>query len=289
MLKKVIFLLFVTVNLFSITLNDVYYVDSQNIKLLSLVPHAKYNVTLYKIDKNRDTKRVKSKDLIKLLKKHGVESVEASSRYIKFIKKSPIDTSKIEKEILQRYKEKYPNIKINYILVMPRVYIKSLPQKYDITIKTRAYLSNKGIFHIKTPENKKIFFDYLVDAKIGVYISRVAIKKGTRISALNTTKKIITFKKLKAVPVSIEHINTTQIKRHFKQDAIVTIKDVEGLNIVKKGSRVLVNLKNKGISISFSAKALQNGKLNDIITVKKNNGKKIQVIIVGKNRVEMRW
>ncbi len=288
MLKKVIFLLFVTVKLFSITLSDTYYVDSENIKLLNIIPHAEYDVTLYKIDKNRDSKRVKSKELIKLLKKHGVESVEPSSRYIKFIKKSPIDTSKIESELLQIYKEKYPNIKINSILVMPRTYVKSLPQNYDIVIKSRAHLSNKGIIHIKTPDHKKIFFDYKIDAKIGVYFSRVTIKKGTRLSALNTTKKIISLKKLKAIPISIEQINTTQIKRHFKKDAIITIKDIQELNIVKKDSRVLVTLKNKNINISFSAKALQNGKLNDIITVKKNNGKKIKAIIVGKNRVEVR-
>ncbi|MCD6173236.1 MAG: flagellar basal body P-ring formation protein FlgA [Sulfurimonas sp.] len=288
MLKKVIFLLFVTVKLFSVTLSDTYYVNSENIKLLSIVPHAEYDVTLYKIDRNRDTKRVKAKDLIKLLKEHGIKSVESSSRYIKFIKKSPIDTSIIKHKIIQIYKEKYPDIQINSVFIMPRSYIKSLPKKYEITVKTKAYLSNKGIFYIKTPEHRKIFFNYTINAKINVYISRGTIKKGTRISALNTSRKNITFKKLKAIPVNIEQINTTQMKRHFKQNSIITMRDIDKLNLVKKGSKVLVSLKNKAISISFSAKALQNGKLNDIITVKKNNGKKIRVIIVEKNRVEIR-
>jgi len=287
MLKKVILLLFVTMKLFSLTLSSTYYVDSENIKLLNIVPDAKYDITLYKINENRYTKKIKSKDLIKLLKEHGIESVEASSRYIKFIKKSPIDTSKIENDISQLYKEKYENIKINSVLVIPRRYTKSLPDRYEIGIKTKTHLSKKGIVHIKTPDSKKIFFDYIIDAKIGVYISRIKIKKGTRLSALNTTKKFIDFDKFKAIPIGVDQLNTTQIKRHFKQNSIITLKDIESLNLIKKGSMVLVSLKNQNINISFSAKAQQNGKLNDIIIVKKNNGKKIRVIIVGKNKVEV--
>ena len=42
------------------------------------------------------------------------------------------------------------------------------------------------------------------------------------------------------------------------------------------------------MDISFSAKALQNGKLNDIIKVQKSNGKILKVIVTGRNKAEMR-
>ena len=42
------------------------------------------------------------------------------------------------------------------------------------------------------------------------------------------------------------------------------------------------------MAINFSAKALQSGKLNDIISVRKRDGKRLKVRVVGKNRAEIR-
>jgi len=50
---------------------------------------------------------------------------------------------------------------------------------------------------------------------------------------------------------------------------------------------VNVNFTDSGLSISFSARALQNGKLHDIITIEKRDKTKLRVRVIGKNRVEM--
>ena len=288
MLKILIFFLFVISELFSITLNSTYYVNSNNIKLLDVVPDAKYDVTIYKIDSNRYTKKIKSKQLVKLLQKHGIKSIETSSRYVKFIKKSPIDTSKIEKRLIQTYKNKYSDINIISIIVVPRGYIKSLPENYELLIPRKAHLSKDGTLSIKTPEHKKIFFDYTVNAKLSVYLSKKTIKKGEKISLLNTTQKNILFDKFRAIPVTTKQLGSIQIKHNTKQNSIITMKGVETLNLIRKGYFISVNLQNKNINISFSAKALQNGKLNDIITVQKSSGQRLQAKIVGKNRVEIK-
>ena len=81
---------------------------------------------------------------------------------------------------------------------------------------------------------------------------------------------------------------TIQTKHHIKQNSIITMRDVEALNIVRKNSNVSVSLSSEGISITFSAKALQDGKLNDIITIQKQNKKRLKAKVVGKNRVEIR-
>ena len=134
---------------------------------------------------------------------------------------------------------------------------------------------------------KKLFFDYRIEAKIKVYFSRVDIKKSQKVSTLNTIQKIIKLDKLKALPINVNHLNTMQLKRHLKKDKIITIRDIAKLNLVKKGSMVTVVLQNNNINISFLAKALQNGKLRDIITLQKNDKKRIKAKVVGKNRVEM--
>ena len=162
MFIRTIFLLFIALDLFSLTLNSVYYVNSKNIKLQDIVPTANYDITLYQIELNRYTKKIKAKELIKTLSKHGFKSVEASSRYVKFVKKSPIDLSKIETNIINSYKEKYPDISIDSIIVTPRGYIKSLPPKYEVLMQKKSHLSNSGTIGIRTVDNKKIFFDYII-------------------------------------------------------------------------------------------------------------------------------
>lgn len=288
MLIRTIFLLFIALDLFSLTLNSIYYVNSKNIKLQDIVPDADYDVTLYQIELNRYTKKIKSKELIKTLSKHGFKSVESSSRYVKFIKKSPIDLSKIQSKVTNIYKEKYPDISIDSVIIMPRGYIKSLPPKYEVVMKGKSHLSNNGTLSIKTLDNKKMFFDYLVDADITVYVTKVSLRRGDRVSSLNTSKKKVNFDKFRSLPINVKQLNISQLKRHLKSQSIITARDIETLNLVKKGSIVNVNLNNNNINISFSAKALQNGKLRDIITVQKRNKERLRVKVVGKNMVEIK-
>jgi len=269
-------------------LKNTYYVKSNDIYISHIIKNPPSNKPLYKISFNKHTKRVKTKDLIQLLKKHGYRGYTSKSRYIKFIKKSPIDTSKISQYIKDYYLENYNQIDIQEIKVSPRIYMTSLPQEYTINIRKKNYLSRNGVVSIKTPKNKKIFFNYDVKADVSVYLSRVQIKKDVELSAINTIKKSIILEKFMAKPIQILEAHTIQGKRHIKKDKILTLRDVEILSIVKKNSYINVNLNSQNMSISFSAKALQNGKLGDTITVQKNSGKRLKVRVTGKNRAEIR-
>ena len=74
----------------------------------------------------------------------------------------------------------------------------------------------------------------------------------------------------------------------MSEQRILTQRDITTLNLISRGSSVNVILKDKNLNISFLAKALQNGKLNDIITVQKNNNEKVKVKVIGRNRAEIR-
>jgi len=66
------------------------------------------------------------------------------------------------------------------------------------------------------------------------------------------------------------------------------MRDVSELDLVRRGERVNIFINDANIEISFSAKALQNGKLGSIIEVLNQEGKRIKVIVTGKNRAEVR-
>ncbi|QOY53271.1 flagellar basal body P-ring formation chaperone FlgA [Candidatus Sulfurimonas baltica] len=288
MLTKTFFSLFIYLTLYSSsTLDETYYVNTKTINLSHIIPNVKNDSKLFSIENTKHTKRVKTKDLLNTLKQLGYAEFSSKSSYTNFVLKSPIDTSKIELKIKNYYQNKYENINITDIFIEPRGYLVSLPENYTVNIRSRNYLSRSGVIYIKTSDNKKMFFNYDVTATVLVYISKKKIKKDVELSVLNVSKKSIILDKFVDKPIQNVTKGLFQSKRHISENKILTIRDVETFNIVKRDSLINVSLKSNHMTISFSAKALQDGKENDIIRVQKNNGTRVKVRITGKNRAEM--
>ena len=289
MFIRTLFFIFIFINVYaSNNLNNTYYVDAKDINLSSIIPHVKNDIKLFSIEQNKHTKRVKSRDLIKKLKKHGHIDYKSKRGFISFVLKSPIDTSKIEETIRDYYLKKYTDIDIVNISVEPRSYLAKMPKDYVVNIRNRDYLTNTGTINIKTSDNKKIFFNYKITANILVYFTKNKIKKDVELSVMNVRQKSILFSKFRAKPIQYIQRGMYQAKHHIAKNKILTERDLETLSIVRRNSFVNVSLSNKNMAISFSAKALQDGKLNDIISVQKSNGKRLKVRVIGKNRVEMK-
>ena len=243
---------------------------------------------LFTIDKYRHTKRIQRKELLKILKQNGFSNYTSKHSYIQFTKQSPIDTTNIQENLKKFYKQKYRNIEISHISITPTHYLEKLPKNYSVHFHEKAYLSNRGILYIKTDDNKKIFFQYKISAKLPVLITRKYIKKDSELNSINTQKNSIMLNRFKAMPLQDLHVNSYQSKYHLKAGITITTRDVVGLYFVKRGSHISVSLKGNGINIFFSAKALQNGRLGDSIWVMKSNDKKIQVMVVGRNKAEVK-
>ena len=87
--------------------------------------------------------------------------------------------------------------------------------------------------------------------------------------------------------INIEQ-NSIQSKHNIKADNLITSRDVEKLDMVKRNATVSVSMNSYNINISFAAKALRAGKLGDIIMVEKRDKKRLKVVVIGINRVEIR-
>lgn len=288
MLIKILLLFFISISLNATTIiQNSYYVKNNDINLSTIVKNVKQDVLLFKIHSNRYSKQVKSTLLIKLLKEHGYSDYKAKGNYITFKKKSPINLSKIKKSIEKYYKEKYSIINIQKVEVQPRGYITSLPKNFTVHLRKRNFLSKNGVANIRTIKNKQLFFDYTITAKLPVYITRKKLKKDTELSALNTQKKSIILDKFRAKPIQKITKNTLQTKHQIKQNKILTSRNVEELNVIKRGSTVRIILHGMGMDISFEAKAIRDAKIGETITVRSNNNKILKVKAIGKNRAEM--
>ena len=285
---KILLFLFFCIGLFADSyLNSNYYVQGREIMLSNIVENPKEDVQLFRIEKSRYSKRVKSKDIIKILQSNGIKDYKSKHPYIQFTKKSPINIEKIKNAIEKVYKEKYTHIKIKNISVEPRSYIEILPKKYETVLKSKSHLSKDGTLYIKTDDKKKIFFNYKIDAEVVAYEAKEDIKRNMELTNINCKKKSIILDKFRAMPLQNILKGTIQSMHNIKSGTTLTTRDAQGLYLVKRGSNVNVTLNSSNLAISFSAEALQNGRLADIITVMKSNGKKMKVRVIGKHRVEV--
>lgn len=271
----------------NIYLQSNYFVKNDFVMLSDIVKKPTKDVQLYKINPNRHTKRVKAKEFLKNLKKYGYKNFVSKHNYVQFSKKSPISTKYIKEQIKKEYKKRYLHVEILSLHVEPRVYIEKLPDKYQFEIDDKAYLSNEGICSIKTQENKKIFFNYHISAKVAVYKTRTRLERGTELSNMNIQKKSIMLEKFRAAPIQTLDAHSLEAKHRLKAETILTKRDVTGLYLVKRGATVVVFLNDGGINISFIAKAVTSGRFGEKITVLRNDDKKIKVRVSGQNRAEM--
>lgn len=286
-LKILLFFVF-TITLYAkVPLQSTYYVQDKEVWFSSIVAGVNNDFLITTIEQSRYSQKIKSKDFIKLLAKHGYKNYVAESNYVNFILKSPVDTSLLESKLKEYYQKSYEDITIKSVFVAPRGYLASLPMDYSVEIKSRDYLSNEGILSIKTAENKKFFFDYTVDADVVVYKSKDSIKKDTKLTLANCLKRSVALEDFRDQPLQNIEQKSLQAKRHIPKDMILTVRDVEILDVVKRDSMVSVNFFEDGIMITFSAKALQDGKVNDIIDVQNSSGKILKARVIGSDAAEI--
>lgn len=263
-----------------------YDIEGEKIKLSHIVKNIQKDRELFTITPGRHSKKIKSSQLIELLTKHGYDDFKAKHRYTYFTQLSPIDTSKIEQEIELIYSQKYRGIKIKSIKVRPRAYMSSLPKSYRVKMQPKSYLKRDAVVSIISDDNRQLFFDYTVDAIVNVYVAKKDIDRKSELSNLNCGKKSIILDHFKAMPIKDIRKGRLQTKRHIRSGTVLTTRDAQELELIKRGATVNVTLQSSNLSISFSGKALEDGVYGDIIEVEQSNSKVVKVKIIGKNRGE---
>jgi len=269
-------------------LAPLYLVQTKEIRLSTLVKNVNNDTVLYTIDTLKHSKRVKSKELLQLLKANGYKEYSAKHSYIKFVQKSPIQTKKIEDFVRRYYQEHYPSMQIEKVLVTPRSYTTSLPKEYTLHMQKQSFLRHKAILILKSYTSRETFFDTFITASLTLLSAKKDIKRNEELSLLNTKKITIHFDKFYALPLMQLSAGSLQAKYFLKKGKYINTRDIRSLFLVRRGTTVNVSLDNSNMSISFVAKAIQNGSYGDIIQVINHKGRKIKVMITGRHQAEVR-
>lgn len=267
-------------------LRSSYRVEHDTVKSTTLFPTLDKEFELFSIPPSKTKKRISSSEIVNAFARHGITVKNARTRYIDFLRDSPIDVAPLEAFIAQKYLARYPTLQIKKITVTPRVYTPKLPADYTAVLSSKTFRSDEGTFYVQSPQSAKLFFDYRIDAVVGVIHAKHTLGRKEELNALNTLMRELPFSSVKSHPLtSLE--KPYRLKHKVKADSPISQRDVENTPLVKRGKNITVEIKSAGVLIQFSAIALQDGGLHDIISVQKPDGQRIKAKVTGLNRVEI--
>ena len=172
----------------------------------------------------------------------------------------------IKKEIINFYKQYYPQIEIENITIRP-----APPEKYH---SLKFLLSSKRNFGNIKIDNK--YYYVKIKAKIPVCIATEIIKTNQDISNRCKTQKI-SFKNFYSKPL-FKITPDIVASKIISKNSIINESNIKKKPDVFKNSSVSVIIQSKNITISSTAKALEDGYRGDEIKILIN--KKIKKAVV---------
>ena len=124
-------------------------------------------------------------------------------------------------------------------------------------------------------------------SKIKLFKARNNINRGKILSPVDAVYTNENFTRLKHALLRSLHGKNLRVKKRIAVGKIIYQRDVEQLPIVLKKKVVNAKLVSGSIQLEFQAVSLQDGYLNDIIEIKKSDGKVLKAKVIGKNMVEV--
>ncbi len=286
-MKTLFILLFCLISLQGSSLQKEYFFTSHNITAKFLLKDSNNITQIFTIDKNKTHYKISSKKLLILLSKKGILVKKPKFSYITFNKKSPINTSSLKNRLKEFYTQNLESIEIHNINIHPRVYIDALPLHFSFHINSKNFKHASSTFYITTQKKKRIFFDYTIDASLHVIKSQHILERKEGLNAFNTKKSRIKFTKIRSKPLVHVRKNAYALKHKIKENEVIYMRDVRAFPIIKKGSRVIMYIKEGTLELQSSATAIQDGVLYDMITIEKNDGSRLKAKVIGINKVQM--
>lgn len=277
--------LLLSVSLSAITIEPNYTSSSKDLTLDLVTKNPQdAQVLLGHIERLRYKAMIRQSEIAKLLLEHGYSEIQTTTPYSTFTLTSSADLSSIKEELLNYFRSSYNHITIHSLDLTPRAYLTTLPDEFEIIIEPRSFRYANSTIHIVTNDRKKIFFDYTIDADVMLLEVVQHIKSGTKLDSSNIKQKSIKLSRLKSVPIQDLSSEQLEASRPLRVGEILTDRDVKALKLIHRGDEVSISYTRDGILLQSSAKSLQDGKLNDIITLTNSNNKVLKARVVGEKR-----
>jgi len=287
-MKYISFLLFLTLSIFSATLESHYTLPTSELNASLIYPEIKDDFTIYTFTENRNRKSFSSKDLIKLFDAHDLTLRDESRGIVHFERASDISLKPIKKEIKAYYLSYYPKMQIKTVVLRTNAPITQLPEHYTLTFKTNAYKYSHSSLQLNADKlDTRLFIRYTIDATLKVFKASHNLNRGKILSYVDLKYKNEPFKRFTDLPLRTLGKTSLRLKKRLPKGKIVYQRDVETLPSVIKNKAVYVRFSNGNVHVEFQATSLQDGRIGDIISIQKKDKTRLKAKVIGRNQVEI--
>ncbi|MFA5214586.1 flagellar basal body P-ring formation chaperone FlgA [Sulfuricurvum sp.] len=286
MIKLILLALFF-IHIEAYDLQENYLFEHQVIYSNDLFPELPQKFELLRIPDGTTHYRINAQVLSKSFELHGIAIDLGTVRFVNFTQLSPIDLTLLEKQLSSALLEHYPTMIIDHIQIIPHGYIKSLPKNSKVAYEPKFFQSAKGTFYIPDEQGIRYYFDYSVTATINVLHTAQKVERKEVLSDSNVESKRIPFSMFNDSPLTVPPSKQYRFRTSFKAGTLLTERNIEEVPLVLRGQKVTVVIQSDSVSVEFDATATQEGALYDMITIQKNDGKRVKAKVIGENRVEL--
>jgi flagella basal body P-ring formation protein FlgA len=245
------------------------------------------NFKILDLPANRTTYQVSSLKIISKFKEHNESIADLTTGIVTFKKcNSVINFKNVKKLLRQKFKIKYPSIKIKNIEITST---SPLPAKLsfyklkDIDLAQNDYRSASGTFGViykKGMETKKIYLRYMIDANIFVFKASYNLRNGKILNPDDYERVEIKFDKLPLHVISGKIKKDYIIKGYIRKGLILSTNNLKIKKNLLKNSYVKAILEDENMILEVDARILNDANIGDIVKIRTTNGKILRAKII---------
>lgn len=287
-MSKYIFLIFLSYNtLYSAFLQPNYFFKRNLITAYDLNVSCNKNFEILEIPEGKNYYRINAQILLKSFELNGCPLEGNAVRFVTFTQESNNDFFTFKEQVSTFFTSQYPTLRLESVEVIPHGYIDSLPPHPKAIFEKNAKSKSQGIFYVIDIHGIRRYFDFQIRGTLSLLHTRKKVSRNEILSSENSVIQTIDFKNFRDDPLIIFPKQSLRFCTSLKENTPLLARNLEPLPIVEKNSKVMVIVKNDSVMVEFSARAIQEGALYDIITIEKADGKRVRAKVIGENQVEL--
>ncbi len=196
---------------------------------------------------------------------------------------------KLQNYIYKKFVSYYPSMSVDNITVKPNIVI---PKGYKLD---RVYFQNNSLkresgnfsaIFVKDNREKRVYFKYKIDAKVPVLVANYDISSHTVLDSTMFTQTMIRFSNFYDKPVV--DVSGMESKVFIPRGKILIRRLVRKIPLIHRGDMVQAVVKDGGIELFLSVKALNDGSRGEIIRVKRDGYKILKAKVISSAKVEIK-
>ncbi|EPT6745663.1 flagellar basal body P-ring formation chaperone FlgA [Campylobacter coli] len=195
----------------------------------------------------------------------------------------------IKTALAKEFKNNFPSLIIKNIDLKITTLPKDFEQYQFIRIANARFNQAQGFIRaeFKTPQNiqKNVFFRYFIQANLEVLKSERAIKRGDKLGAFDYKSVLIDFDKVPLNALTLDDVDNLVAKSNINKNAILRANMFKTTALIRRNDPIIGVLSEANVDVLIELVALQSANMGERIRAKNKEGKVMQGIVVGKNRI----